>query len=116
MKLSDYSVNLKHKISLYIPSTINVNQVIDTTAYINQTETYFSKLFGGCTSIKACGNWITEKEELVKESVTIVYAFCSENDFLAQEENIIYYAKNLCKELAQECVSLEYDNELYFIS
>ena len=116
MKLSNYSVNLKHKISIYVPSTIDVNKTIDNTFFVNRTCKYLSTLFGGCTASPASGKWFSDEKGLISENVTICFAYCTEEDFLKSEEDIISFSKGLCKKMSQECISVSYDNELFFIS
>ena len=108
-------MKMKNKISIYIPSTVNINQKTDNSEKVKQTEIFLSDLFGGCTSFKACGNWISNNNQLVKEEVTIVYAFCDSKQFRKSKKAVIAYCKKLCAEMLQECISLELNNKLYFI-
>lgn len=116
MQLSDFSIGLKNKLSIYVPSTCNVNQVIDNTKQVEKTACFLSKLFGGCTVINSNGFWISACKELVKENTTICFAYCSTKDFLKYENEIIDFVKTLCFEMSQECISVSFNNELFFIS
>ena len=116
MKLSDFSISLKNKLSIYVPSTCNVNQVIDNTKQVEKTSCFLSKLFGGCTSINASGKWISDDKGLISENITICFAYCSTKDFLKYENEIIDFLKTLCFEMSQECISVSFNNELFFIS
>ena len=115
MKLSDFSCNLKNKISIYVPSTCNVNQTIDNSEYVEKTACFLSKLFGGCTAQDVNGFWISDNKGMIKEDVKIVYAFCTQKDFEKHESEIIDYCEIMKNILAQEAISLEFNNELYFI-
>jgi len=115
-KLSDFSCNLKNKLSIYVPSTTNINNTIDNSAYVKNTSIFLSKLFGGCTVINAFGNWISDQVGLVSENINICFTYCTTKDFTENESTIIEYVKNLCCELSQECISVSFNNELFFIS
>lgn len=112
---SEYSCNLKNRIAIYVPSTINVNKEIDTSFYVNTIAEKFSDFFGGATAIQASGFWISEKIGLVAEKVTIVYAFSDTTILKKHEQDIINLCNWLKTELSQEAISLECNNELYFI-
>ena len=58
--------NLDHNIKVYIPSTININEKIDTLKYIDEGLNKLSEYFGGSTSYEAIGAWQSSKG-LVKE-------------------------------------------------
>lgn len=109
---------LSAKIAVYVPSTFDVNGKDEnklSEKWIEEFSILFSKLFGGCTSYNARGNWISEKNALVSESVTIIYAF-SEQETIDNNLNwIISAIQNMCIEMKQECISLEYKNNLFFI-
>ena len=109
-------MKLNNKISIYIPSTINVNQKTDNTKQVNNTCVFLSGLFGGCTSVNTSGCWIDSRNQLIKEDITIVYSFCDNIQFLRNRKKVIAYCKKLCNEMLQECVSLEINNKLYFIN
>ena len=109
-------MKMKNKVSIYVPSTINVSEKIDSAAQVNNTCVFLSGLFGGCTSVNTSGCWIDSKNKLVKEEITIVYSFCDNIQFLRNRKKVIAYCKKLCDEMSQECISLEINNKLYFIN
>lgn len=114
MKFSEM-FSLKKRISIYVPSTVNVNENIDNKIYVEKTACFLSDLFGGSTSVNASGNWVSGDIGLVSENVTIVYSYCSKSDFDQYENDIILFVKKLCSEMKQECISCEIDNNLYFV-
>ena len=42
--------SLKSKITVYIPATVNINETIDNTEFVNKAATLLSECFGGATS------------------------------------------------------------------
>lgn len=108
-------IKLSCKIAIYVPSTMDVNKKIDSSKYINDTLTLLSKLFGGATSTKAVGCWQSQKAGLVKEDVEYCFSYCQQKDLQKSINDIIVYCEKLKKDMNQENISLEVNNELYFI-
>ena len=59
--------SLKSKITVYIPATVNINETIDNTEFVNKAATLLSECFGGATSTEALGYWVSDTAGLVKE-------------------------------------------------
>lgn len=108
-------MKLKNKVVLYIPSTIDMNIPIDNKTQVKKACVFFSSLFGGCTTINAIGNWIDSNSNLITENITLVYSNCTTMQLLKSKKAIINYARNLCNEMKQACISLEINNKLMFI-
>lgn len=66
--------SLKSKITVYIPATVNINETIDNTEFVNKAATLLSECFGGATSTEALGYWVSDTAGLVKENTTMVFA------------------------------------------
>lgn len=105
---------LTKKVSIYIPSTIDVNKEIDTSQYIDECAILLSEMFGGATSQQVNGYWNSDTHGLVKENITIVYAFHNKMSS-EQYKDIIAYCTKLRTELSQEAISLEINGRLIFI-
>ena len=107
---------LKCKVAIYVPSTINVNQSIDNTKQIENTCLFLSGIFGGCTAYNASGKWIDSKNNLISESITICFSYCTKKQLRKAKKDVLNYVKSLCQEMKQDCISLEINNRLYFIN
>lgn len=105
---------LSSKITLYIPSTKEVNREIDNAEHVEQAAKLLSWLFGGSTSTPGLGYWISNKG-LVREKVDLVFAYASEKDLKEKIDQVVDYAERLKKELSQESIALEINGEMYFI-
>ena len=114
MKLANME-SLPVRVAIYVPSTVNVSEKINNSEYVKETACFLSDLFGGCTSISGNGYYISENKQLINESVEICYAFTTKKAFSENEEKILNYCEYLKTELTQECISLEYNNKLYFV-
>ena len=106
---------LSSKVTVYIPSTTDINKQIDNTEYINQCASLLSECFGGATSTPALGYWMSNTVGLVKENTTMVFAYASDTDLQANIEKIIDFCENLKTELSQDAIALEINGEMYFI-
>ena len=106
---------LSSKITVYIPSTVNINQKIDNKKYVDEAASLLSSLFGGATSCETLGYWMSPSAGLVKEHTTMVYAYCNDTDLQEHAEEVIDFCENLKKELSQDSVALEINGEMYFI-
>lgn len=108
-------IPLSHKITIYIPSTQDVNKSIDNKKQVEATAKLLSNCFGGATSTEAVGYWISDNEGLIREHPVLVYAYAKEEDFVKNIDLIIDYCYQLKQDMQQEAISLEVDNQLYFI-
>ena len=106
---------LSSRITLYIPSTIDVDQEIDNISYVDKAARLFADLFGGSTSTPALGYWVSANKGLIKEKTTLVFAYCSDKDLQEKVDKVIDYCIAMKIELQQEAVSLEINGEMYFI-
>lgn len=108
-------VKLSSKVTVYIPSTTDIDKPIDNTPYVDGVASKLSAMFGGATSTPALGMWVSPTAGLVKEHTTIVYAYCTDADLQEHIEQVIEICENLKTELKQDAISLEINGEMYFI-
>jgi len=106
---------LSSRVTIYIPSTINVNEEIDNSKYVDRIAGNLSQYFGGSTSTPALGYWLSQNNGLVKEKTVMVFAYCSDKDLQSNIDNLITDCEALKNELSQESIAMEINGELYFI-
>lgn len=106
---------LSSKITIYVPSTKNINEKIDNRKYVDDCATLLADCFGGATSTEALGYWMSPKVGLVKEKSTMIFAYCTTEQASEHIEKVIDFCRNMKKELAQDSIALEYNGEMYFI-
>lgn len=106
---------LSSKITVYIPSTMDINQTIDTKKYIDNCAVLLSESFGGATSCEALGYWTSPTAGLVKEKSTMIFAYCSDKDLQNNIEKVIDFCETMKTELKQDAIALEINGEMYFI-
>lgn len=106
---------LSSKVTVVVPSTININEEIDNTKYVDDIASLLSKCFGGATATQTLGYWTSPTMGLIKEKSTTVFAYCSEADLQANIERVVDKCVELKNELKQEAIALEINGEMYFI-
>ena len=106
---------LSSKITVFVPSTINIDEAIDNTKQVDKMASLLSDCFGGATSSLALGYWNSTNGKQVKENTTIVFAYCNESDLQNKLDTIIEACQNLKIELKQDAIALELNGEMYFI-
>ncbi len=110
---------LNNTVKLYIPSTTNVKADAPAAlikATVEATMKLFAIMFGGFTCTKGKGGWVTESGALVVEDVYMVASFCDRAALVRSLPGVIERAQMICDRFGQECVSVEVNGALYFIS
>lgn len=108
-------VALRHKITVYVPATVDVDKAVDNSAQVDAAAALLSGLFGGATSSPAVGYWLTSSGQLVKEKTTVVFAFAAEKALEDGAAQVVDFCRNLKEEMRQEAIALEIDGAMYFI-
>lgn len=109
--------NLSCSVSVYVPSTKNVNEKLSAEAhkeYVDMVLEALSNLFGGATAYDAKGSWVSQSG-LVLEDIKVCKSYCTSEQLKAGVDKVITLCMELKKELSQEAISLEINNKLYFI-
>ncbi|MCI5120033.1 MAG: hypothetical protein D3908_02340 [Candidatus Electrothrix sp. AUS4] len=104
-----------HHISVFIPTTMDVDKEFDTSAYVQKTLEFLGERFGGATSTKGDGAWKSASQGMVNETVYIVIAYVTENELNNYIDNVIDFVKAVKKELNQEAMSIEINNKMILV-
>jgi CRP-like cAMP-binding protein len=108
-------LTLNHSIGIFIPSTLDVDRPIDNKPYVQSTLSFLGTLFGGATRNQAEGVWSSDTSGLVVEPITIVRSFVSESALHTYLDSVITFVTDLKKELQQEAIAIDVDNQLILI-
>ena len=106
---------LSSKITVYIPSTVDIDKEIDSSAYVDACATLLSNCFGGATSTTALGYWTSPTAGLVTEKSTMVFAYCTTEDLNHHFDKVVDFCEAMKAELKQDAVALELNGEMYFV-
>ncbi len=104
-----------HQISVFIPTTVDVDQILDTSEVVERTLKFLAQRFGGATSKQAQGVWNSDEMGLVGETVFIVNTFVTQADLNKYLDEVVDYIKQLKDELRQEAMAMEVDQKLTLI-
>lgn len=103
------------QICVYIPTTMDVDQPIDTTPHVEQTLAFFGELFGGATCAKAQGVWNSDDAGLVGETVYIVRSYATASGLKTHLPRVLSYVEELKDTLKQEAMAVEVNQKLMLI-
>lgn len=110
---------LDSRVSIYVPSTCDVDKADEGDLqgkFVNIIIKEFSEMFGGATATDAIGGWFSKDAGIVKERVKIVYAYCTKEAFVQNFDRVLALAKQICIEMSQEAVTVEYNGKAAFIT
>ncbi len=104
-----------NQISLFIPTTYDVDKPLDTSKYIDETLTFLGQRFGGATSEEVKGIWNSNEIGLVGERLYKVHTYATTPDLQKYLNEVIEYMKQMKEELKQEAMALEINQRLTLI-
>ena len=109
-------IKLSAKIAIYVPSTMNVNQTTDNAKQVNRVLRQLSTWFGGATASDAVGAWVSDTTgATVTEKIKYCFSYCTTDLLNKHIDDVLNLCTALKNEMGQEAISLEINNELYFI-
>lgn len=115
MKTLKFKFDLDCKVSIYVPSTTDVNVACDNSAQVKITISELAAMFGGATASNAVGGWVAASGETIIESVTIVYSFCSSAALQTHFADVLAICERIKAEMKQEAVTLEVNGQVKFV-
>ena len=107
-------IGLLHSVSVTVPSTFNVSENVDNSAFVESVAIAFSSRFGGATAINGNGYYVSEDGKLIAENVVIVSAYCADMDENTSEF-VQTVAENLRRDMGQECVLFTIDGSAFLV-
>ena len=108
-------VKLDSKVVIYVPSTYNINKKIDNENVVAETLEFLSVRFGGATSTKAVGSWVSDGMGLVNERIILCYSYTTTEKLEQYMGEVLEYCYKLKNDMKQEAISFEVNNELYIL-
>lgn len=115
MKIQKFKYDLDSKVSIYVPSTTDVDKPVDNRKQVMETIKRLSSMFGGATASNAGGGWVSESGETVIEHVTIVYAFCTSEQLSEKFDDVLAICDGIKHGMGQEAVTLEINGQCKFV-
>lgn len=109
------AIKLDQRVAIYVPATDNVSEAVDNSAMVKSCAAMLTEFFGGATIQPGRGAWMSDRDGLVLEDTTIVYAYCTAGDLQNHAADIEAFALTMKDTMHQEAVSVEVNRELYII-
>lgn len=113
---------LDRKVVFTVPGTVDVKEVLDPAVqdkYGAQVALLFSQLFGGATVVEGKGHYYSsDLSENVEERVLLISSSFSACGAALDDklDQVHHLAVNYCRVLTQECIAVEIDGDLHFVS
>jgi len=105
-------------IAIYVPGTQG-DRVISAAEHesrAREVRAELSKLFGGYTSIDvATGGWVDRSGRLVEEPVIVVRAYTDWGQYTRVDADLEDFVRDKLEEWNQDAISVEFEEELYFV-
>lgn len=115
MKCLENLIALNSKVTVYVPSTTDVDKVIDNRPQVEAVARLLSDCFGGATASPVKGYWVANNGDLVVENTTMVFAYCTTEQATIHMPEIIQKCRELKRDMGQEAIAMEYNGQMYFI-
>lgn len=115
MKQLKNCIKLSSIVKIYVPSTKEISKKNDNSDWINKSLALLSSCFGGATASSALGAWVANDGRLVKEGITLVFAYAMQEALENSIDAIYEFCLDMKTELSQEAIALEVNGELYLI-
>jgi len=100
-----------HRVRILIPTTIDVNHPMDTSAFVDKANTLFNQSFGGSLRKEFLGFYESDEFGTVKEPIFEVEAFTHDLGLKKAQYVLQDFIMQLLVELRQETVLIAVDNE-----
>lgn len=110
-----HRLGFANQIGIYLPTTVDVNQKTDTSAFVKETLSFMGKLFGGATHEIVKGLWNSQEVGLVEETIHLIRSNCSQSDLNQHMREVINHVEALKQDLHQEAMALEVNHKLMLI-
>lgn len=108
-------VFLNSKIAIYVPTTIHVNQPVDTSEYVSLVQAKLGRWFGGTTTLEAFGGYMSSENEHIGEPIYIVRSYCTTEQLEEHFSDVVALGEWLREELDQESITGELNDAIFFM-
>ena len=104
-----------HEVTVFIPSTADVDQPIDPAPYVERATALLGECFGGATVRDATGVWKSEALGLVSEPIVTVSSSCSRSQLDRHLDAVTAFLFGLKETMRQEAMALTLDGRLILL-
>ena len=115
---SEKMFHLPIEVSVYVPSTQDVDKVVSKSEMklrVEEVKKYLATLFGGFSSSSVEGGFLASDGKVVKENVERVVSFAEKSEFDKNKEALVQKASEWAAKWGQEAIGLEHEGDLYYV-
>lgn len=113
--LKERATELPIQLAIYVPSTQGDRKLTqeEYTERVNAVEKEMSSKFGGDTSVKAQGDYVSSDGNLVKENISIVEVSMTNKDYAKNRNAVNRYLTQKRGEWHQETIGYKFEDKFY---
>ena len=100
----ELNLNMKNTVGILVPSTIDVNTIVDNKKYVEDVENTIKDFGKAISKFDSKGSWYSDTEGVVVEENTIVTFESNGNPFDLQL--LKYLAEKLKSDMKQEAITI----------
>ena len=100
----ELNLNMKNTVGILVPSTIDVNTIVDNKKYVENVENTLKDFGKAISKFDSRGSWYSDTEGVVVEENTIVTFESNGNPFDLQL--LKYLAEKLKTDMKQEAITI----------
>ena len=100
----ELNLNMKNTVGILVPSTIDVNTIVDNKKYVENVENTLKDFGKAISKFDSRGSWYSDTEGVVVEENTIVTFESNGNPFDLQL--LRYLAEKLKSDMKQEAITI----------
>lgn len=115
---SEKMFHLPIEVSVYVPSTQDVDKVVSKSEMklrVEEVKKYLATLFGGFSSSSVEGGFLASDGKVVKENVERVVSFSEKSEFDKNKEALVQKASEWAAKWGQEAIGLEHEGDLFYV-
>lgn len=109
------AIVLDRRVSVFVPTTVDVNVPADTGFHVEQTMQFMAELFGGVSAVEQAGLYVSSRWGAVREKTVAVRSYTTADILRQQFPLLLCFVRELQKELRQEAIALELDGRLFLM-
>ena len=101
-----------------VPSTTKLSKKISRSAFqrrVAETRRFLSKLFGGYTSVRTTGGYVSAANRLIRENVVAVVAYAERSTYRKNKAKWLKWIKIKKKQWGQESMGIIIENDMFWM-
>lgn len=113
--LKNQSTELKYQFGIIVPST-DYDKKISTSQFQNRlkgTKKFLSQTFGGTSSVKEIGSYVSDSGKLIDENGVLVESSMTLQQYQQNKIKIEKYIKQKQKDWCQERIGFYFEDNFY---